>query len=169
MIAVCALIAAAASAQVLETTKTDYPTGYVNSSVNAEGYTIGVEDGVLYFVDYGMPIVLVKYPPMKADEEFTVPATVKRIMNGAFDGVRNLRTLKLHSTVSALYPNMNSQGLTLSIGETAFANSSIENFEIVTSGTTSFAPKVPVATSKAEEYNIEGKPQANSPRGIYIR
>lgn len=116
--------AATANAQSLETS-TAFPTGYMETSYFDEANTVKSIDGVLYMLYDDIPIVLVKYPPMNPREEYEIPSTVRRINNNAFQGTKYLKTLKMHNTVTY------NRNVKLAIGETAFNDSSIENFVVI--------------------------------------
>lgn len=113
-----------ASAQKLET-ESNFPTGYMETNYFSASNTIKSIDGVLYMLFEDVPIVLVRYPAMNEREEFEVPPTVRRINNNAFQGTKFLKTLKIHNTVT--YGNF----IKLLIGDSAFNDSSIENFVVI--------------------------------------
>ena len=124
LIAMAVAIGTAVQAQTLESSS-DFPTGYLVTNYYDRSNTIQSIDGVLYLISDNIPIVLVKYPPMNPREEFEVPSSVRRISNNAFQGTKFLKTLKIHNTVS------DGRFLKLVIGESAFNDSSIENFEVI--------------------------------------
>lgn len=154
---------ASANAQKLETSA-DYPTGYITTSYYSEGNTIKSIDGVLYMVYGDVPVALVKYPAMNEREVYEVPSTVRRICNNAFQGTRYLKTLRLHSVVTG------GNFLQLNIGETAFNDSSIENFEVISNNhpTALNEPTLPAAAPAATgagtgaadlaRYDLAGRP-----------
>lgn len=155
----------AASAQSLETVEQS-PTGYMTTCYYTQGNTIKTIDGVLYMVYADVPMVLLRYPAMNPREEFEVPSTVRRIANNAFQGTRYLRTLRLHSTVSY---GLFSQ---LTVGESAFNDSSIENFEViednVTSGT-EVRPETPLTPpTEVARYDLAGRPVVQEQGGVQI-
>ena len=124
MMTMAVAIGTAVQAQTLES-NSDFPTGYLVTNYYDKSNTIQSIDGVLYLISDDIPIVLVKYPPMNPREEFEVPSSVRRISNNAFQGTKFLKTLKIHNTVS------DGRFLKLVIGESAFNDSSIENFEVI--------------------------------------
>ena len=151
-------------AQTLETLS-NYPTGYITTSYYSSSNTIKSIDGVLYMIYDNVPVALVKYPAMNEREEYEVPATVYRICNNAFQGTRYLKTLKLHSTVS--FGNF----ITLVIGESAFNDSSIENFVVIendgsTVGMNGPSPTLPA--QKVARYDVTGRSVSPSASGVQI-
>lgn len=146
------------SAQKLETSA-DYPTGYITTPYYSEGNTIKSIDGVLYMVYGDVPVALVKYPAMNEREVYEVPSTVRRICNNAFQGTRYLKTLRLHSIVTG------GNFLQLNIGETAFNDSSIENFEVISDSRPTSLNEPAVSAPAAAEagaarYDLAGRPVA---------
>lgn len=143
-----------ATAQKLETV-TEFPTGYMETNYYSEQNTIKSIDGVLYMLYEDVPIVLVRYPAMNEREEFEIPSTVRRISNNAFQGTKYLKTLKIHNTVTY------GRFIKLTIGESAFNDSSIENFVVIDS-----SDETPVSNSKkmmpkgnvVGRYDLSGRP-----------
>jgi hypothetical protein len=152
------------NAQSLETSS-NYPTGYITASYYSSSNTIKSIDGVLYMIYDDVPVALVKYPAMNEREEFEVPATVYRICNNAFQGTRYLKTLKLHNTVT--FGNF----ITLVIGESAFNDSSIENFVVIENDGTTVGINGHMPAPSANEvgrYDVAGRPVSPSANGVQI-
>ena len=163
-IALMLMLTVSAEAQTLET-QTDFTTGYISTSYFTESNTIKSIDGVLYMIYENSPIALVKYPAMNPREEFEVPSTVKRICKNAFQGPKFLKTLKIHSTVSGGY------NLHLLIGENAFNDSSIENFEVIENHEETASNVRPTTTTPRQEttrYDLAGRQTTEHAHGIQI-
>ena len=157
-------ISATASAQSLETS-TAFPTGYMETSYFDEANTVKSIDGVLYMLYDDIPIVLVKYPPMNPREEYEIPSTVRRINNNAFQGTRYLKTLKMHNTVTY------NRYVKLAIGETAFNDSSIENFVVIENDepvTSALNEQHAVSRTETGRYDLSGRTVGNSFKGVQI-
>lgn len=162
--AVLLVTALAARGQRLENS-TDYTTGYIVTSGYDESNTIRAIDGVLYMIYDDLPMVLVKYPPMKQDETFEVPSSVRRICNNAFQGTKYLKTLRLHSTVT------DGRFLNLTIGERAFDDSSIEAFEVVESSSaapTGVAKSASADRKEVGRYDAAGRKVGEGSNGVHI-
>lgn len=156
-------IALTANAQTLESF-TNYPTGYVNTSYYTSTNTMKTIDGVLYMIYDNVPVVLVRYPAMNEREEFEVPSTVRRICHNAFQGTQFLKTLKIHSTVS--FGNF----ISMAIADTAFNDSSIENFVVMENDATSAAglPEAPLPRTETGRYDVSGRTTSPSSTGVQI-
>lgn len=157
-------ISATANAQSLETSNA-FPTGYMETSYFDAANTVKSIDGVLYMLYDDIPIVLVKYPPMNPREEYEIPSTVRRINNNAFQGTRYLKTLKMHNTVTY------NRNVKLAIGETAFNDSSIENFVVIENDEpVASALNEPDAAARTEtgRYDLSGRAVGNSFKGVQI-
>ncbi len=158
------MLSAGACAQKIET-NTEFPTGYLGATNFDASNTIKSIDGVLYIIYDDIPVALVKYPAMNPREEFEVPSTVRRICNNAFQGTKYLKTLKLHNIVT--------QGryVCLNIGESAFNDSSIENFVVIendgdvvdNSTAPTLAPRKEIAT-----YDLAGRKTSGKQEGLQI-
>lgn len=158
------VITIGAKAQTLETTD-KFPTGHITTSYYSEANTIKTIDGVLYMIYNDMPVALVKYPPMNTREEFEVPSTVRRICANAFQGTKFLKTLKLHSTVDG------GKFLQLTIAETAFVDSSIENFVVIENDVAVIDGTTSATRSERREvarYDLSGLPTDTANGGIQI-
>jgi len=156
--------AATANAQSLETS-TAFPTGYMETSYFDEANTVKSIDGVLYMLYDDIPIVLVKYPPMNPREEYEIPSTVRRINNNAFQGTKYLKTLKMHNTVTY------NRNVKLAIGETAFNDSSIENFVVIENDApVNAAHNEQYAQPRTEtgRYDLTGRTVDDSHKGVQI-
>jgi len=157
-------VSATAKAQTLETTQ-NYPTGYMETGYYDKENTIKTIDGVLYMLYEGIPIVLVRYPAMNPREEYEIPSTVRRINNNAFQGTKFLKTLKMHNTVTY------NRNVKLTIGETAFNDSSIENFVVIendeTAATIRDTPQSPSRTEVAR-YDLAGRKVGTDFKGVQI-
>lgn len=150
------------NAQSLETLS-NYPSGYMETSYFDKNNTIQSVDGVLYMLNEGIPIVLVKYPAMNPREEYEIPSTVRRINNNAFQGTKYLKTLKIHIIVT-------SRNIKLAIGESAFNDSSIENFIVIENDQTALnshsyqsAPVEEIA-----RYDVSGRKVGDDYNGVQI-
>ena len=158
------LVSATVGAQSLETTS-GYPTGYMETGDFDIDNTITSIDGVLYMLYDGAPIVLVRYPAMNPREEYEIPSTVRRINNNAFQGTKFLKTLKMHNVVTY------NRKVKLAIGETAFNDSSIENFVVIENDQTQAAVKVeqPNATrSEVARYDLAGRRVDADHKGLQV-
>ncbi len=106
------------------------------------------------------------YPPMNPREEFEVPATVRRICNNAFQGTRFLKTLKIHNVVTQGYY------ASLSIGEKAFNDSSIENFVVIGNDgdVATSAPASDAGTLRKEvaRYDTAGRKTTRQQKGVQV-
>ncbi len=154
------------NAQKLETSSA-YPTGYVETCYYDGNNTIKSIDGVLYMICDNTPMVLLKYPANNPRTEYEVPSTVRRIANNAFQGTRYLKTLKLHNTVTY------SKFLQLVIGESAFNDSSIENFEVIENDEHSYADGVESSAyenvkREVARYQTDGRLVEEGADGIQI-
>ena len=161
------MLTTAVGAQTLEKTNGDFPTGYFESSYFNSGNTIKSIDGVLYMVYADTPMVLLRYPAANPRTEFEVPKTVRRIANNAFQGTRYLKTLKMHDEVSF------GNHIYIVIGETAFNDSSIENFVVIENNETSatgVAPQRPDVDDRREvaRYDLSGRPATDHSTGVQI-
>ena len=152
-------------AQSLETNSA-YPTGYLNTAYFSEGNTIRSIDGVLYMVYDDIPTALLRYPAKKTDKEFEVPSTVMRICSNAFQGTVYLKTLKLHNTVT--YGKFTS----IVISETAFNDSSIENFIVLEDDEVAAAKPSEGLTDYIRKeyarYDVNGNKVTEDTKGIQI-
>lgn len=158
------MLALSAEAQTLET-KTEYPTGYIATSYFTSSNTIKSIDGVLYMIYDDIPVALVRYPAMNPREEFEVPSSVRRICNNAFQGTKFLKTLKIHNEVT------NGRNISLLIGENAFNDSSIENFEVIENHEETAIHTRPTASSSQHEtarYDLAGRKTNGQARGVQI-
>ena len=158
------MLTISAGAQTLET-QTNFTTGYISTSYFTAENTIKSIDGVLYMIYNDSPVALVKYPAMNPREEFEVPSTVRRICNNAFQGTKFLKTLKMHSTVTGGY------NLHLLIGENAFNDSSIENFEVIENNEDTASKARPATATPRQEtarYDLAGRKTTEHVRGIQI-
>lgn len=96
----------------LETTKTDYPTGYVTGFYSVRSPFQDI-DGVLYSIyKYGGNDhvvddcwTLVKYPASRTADTYTVDSRCQRIAKGAFEGARFLKTIIIPASVSYIGEN----------------------------------------------------------------
>lgn len=157
-----------ASAQKLEST-TDYYTGYLSTNNFDQANTIKSIDGVLYFIFDDIPVALLRYPAMKTDEEYEIPATVRRICNNAFQGTVFLKTLKIHNRITeGMYVN-------LTIGENAFNDSSIENFIVIENNTSANedgafqdSKSNPKNRTEIARYDISGRRVNEDTEGVQI-
>ncbi|MCK8620793.1 leucine-rich repeat domain-containing protein [Prevotella sp. E13-27] len=158
-------VATTAKAQSLETTQ-NYTTGYMETGYFDKDNTIKTIDGVLYMLYDGVPIVLVRYPAMNPREEFEVPSTVRRINNNAFQGTKYLKTLKFHNTVTY------NRNVKLTIGETAFNDSSIENFVVIendeSAATTVRESHQSLSPKEVARYDLSGRKVDADFKGIQI-
>lgn len=152
-----------ASAQQLESF-TDHPTGYITTSYYSSSNTMKTIDGVLYMIYDNVPVVLVRYPAMNEREEYEVPSSVRRICHNAFQGTQYLKTLKIHSTVT--YGNF----VSMTIADTAFNDSSIENFVVIENDATSAAgmPEAPTPHTETGRYDVAGRATTPSAKGVQI-
>lgn len=158
-------LCANASAQRVETTE-GYGTGYLETSSYTIVNTIKTIDGVLFMLYDNAPSVLLRYPPESMRTEYEVPSTVRRIANNAFQGTKHLKTLKLHNTCTF------ASFVKLVIGETAFNDSSIEEFEVI-ENSTSAHKEVPQDMTGGEgaesgRYNISGQKVERAERGVQV-
>ncbi len=159
------LLTSKVSAQTLEGNEEFY-TGYMSTSNYDKYNTVKTIDGVLYFIYEDTPIALVRYPAMKTQEEFEVPATVRRICNNAFQGTKFLKTLKLHNRVAGP-----SGYLYLTIGERAFNDSSIENFIVIENDENSSSAAVSqqsAARRDVARYDLSGRSVDENAEGVQI-
>lgn len=141
-----------ANAQNLEG-NSEFYTGYMSTTNFDQDNTIKSIDGVLYFIYEDVPVALIRYPAMKPQEVFEVPATVRRICNNAFQGTKFLKTVKIHNRVTeGAYVN-------LTIGESAFNDSSIENFIVIENNESKVAQEIPQAPEKKDvaRYDLSGR------------
>ena len=158
------MLALSAEAQTLET-QADFPTGYIATSYFTASNTIKSIDGVLYMIYDDIPIALVRYPAMNPREEFEVPSSVRRICNNAFQGTKYLKTLRIHNEVS------DGRNLHLLIGESAFNDSSIENFEVIENHEQAATHSKPATAAPREEtarYNVAGCKVSDQTKGLQI-
>lgn len=161
---VASVFALQCNAQQLESAK-DFPTGYIEPFYFSSNNTIKTIDGVLYMINNNIPVYLLRYPPTNPREEYEIPSTVKRIANNAFQGTKFLKTVKIHNTCTF---NNNTY---LVIGESAFNDSSIENFEVIENDETSAVnASIPHSVERTEvaKYDITGKPITGSFEGTQI-
>ncbi len=157
-------ISSVSFAQSLETSE-NFTTGYMETSYFDKANTIKSIDGVLYMLYEDTPIVLVKYPPMKTNEEYEIPSTVRRINNNAFQGTKFLKTLKMHNTVSY------NRNIKLVIGETAFNDCSIENFVVIENNDTSVSTlnkRQTLPRKEIDRYDLAGRKVTKDYKGIQI-
>lgn len=154
-----------ATAQKIET-NSEFPTGYLTTSNYDESNTIKSIDGVLYMILDDIPIALIKYPPLDRREEYEIPATVRRICNNAFQGTKYLKTLKFHNVITE------GRYISLTIGESAFNDSSIESFVVIENdqNTLSQAPPAVESSQRNEvgRYNTLGYRTDEKNEGMQI-
>jgi len=164
LLALVCLMSLQAGAQSLERYD-KYVTGYITTSSFDATNTVASIDGVLYMIYADMPIALVRYPANNPREEYEVPSTVQRICNNAFQGTKYLKTLKLHSEVTG------GNYLSLSIGESAFNDSSIENFVVVENDDTAvkgLEQELDGARKEIARYDLQGREIIDTAEGVQI-
>jgi hypothetical protein len=109
---------------ILPPAMTDINSMAFTAALNLESITItgsalfGTEGGVLYGLTTGDKTKIVRYPPAKAGDSFTLPATVIDASSGAFEDTKHLKTLNGFEQVVP------------TDGRTCFFYSSVENLTL---------------------------------------
>ena len=128
---------------------------YAQTPITAKGYieaySIICEEGVLFgayrtSAPYGENI-LIKYPQSKQSTSYTIPDWVTTIAKGAFQGNKNIKTIRIPSSVNY-------------IGDNAFDGcdqlTSIEKYQSTSSVRAVEADDSPSEAREVGRYNIQG-------------